>query len=82
MIRFLVKELKVGDVEDPDIYLGAVAWDWLQTEHGSWVKQYGKNLTYHQNVDHSTLSYAYKITADFEEPDALIYKLKWGDGVK
>jgi hypothetical protein len=79
MIRFLVKELKVGDVEDPDIYLGAVAWDWMQTEHGAWVKQHSKNLTYHQNMDPNTMSYVYKITADFEGPEALIYKLKWGD---
>lgn len=79
MIRFLVKELKIGDVEDPDIYLGAVAYDWLQTEHGSWVKQHSKNLTYHQHMDINTMGYHYKITAEFAEPDALIYKLKWGD---
>lgn len=82
MIRFLVKELKIGDVEDPDVYLGAVAWDWLQTEHGAWVKEHSKNMTYHQQIDHNTLCYNYRITADFEEPDALIYKLKWGETLR
>jgi hypothetical protein len=79
MIRFLVKELKVGDVEDPDIYLGAVSWDWLQTEHGSWVKQHSSRMAYQQNLDPNTMSYIYRITADFEEPEALMYRLKWGD---
>ena len=79
MIRFLVKELRVSDVEDPDIYLGPVAWDWLQTEHGAWVKEHGKNLTYRQTMDADTLSYVYRITADFEEPEAMIYKLKWSN---
>lgn len=82
MIRFLVKELKIGDVEDPDIYLGAVVWDWQQTEHGKWVKQYCRNMTYQQHVDVNTMGYNYKITADFEEPEALIYKLKWGDNIQ
>jgi hypothetical protein len=82
MIRLLVKELRVGDVEDPDIYLGAVSWDWLQSEHGAWVKQHSTRMTYQQNIDPTTMGYIYRITADFEEPEALVYKLKWGDVIR
>ena len=48
MIQLRVKMLRVGDVEDPEIYLGAVAHDWLQSEHGKYVKEKAKDLMYHQ----------------------------------
>jgi len=79
MIRVLVKTLKMGDVDDPEIYLGAVAWDWFQTEHGMWVKERASDLTYHQSIDPFSYGYAYNITATFNNEDALMYKLKWTD---
>lgn len=77
MIKVTVKCLSVGDVDDPEIYLGAVAYDWLQSEHGAWCKEHAKDLVYHQHVDHVTMGYKYAITAIFADEDALIYKLKW-----
>lgn len=77
MIRLLVKTLKLGDVEDPEVYLGAIAYDWLQTEHGAWVKSHARDLTYHSAMDPFSYGYAYNITATFEDDEALIYKLKW-----
>jgi hypothetical protein len=79
MIKLVVKTLKLGDVEDPEVYLGAVAYDWFKTEHGAWVKEHGRDLTYHGHVDRDTMGHAYRITASFEDELALIYKLKWGD---
>ena len=79
MIRVLVKTLKMGDVEDPEVYLGAVAWDWFKTEHGAWVKEHATDMTYHQAMDPFSYGFAYNITATFNDEDALIYKLKWND---
>jgi len=78
MIRIVVKELNVGDVEDPELYLG-VAWgDFAQTEQGKWIMNHGKDLIYHQDIDHSIFSYKYTITGEFTDEDALFFKLKWG----
>jgi hypothetical protein len=81
MIKLVVKTLKVGDVEDPDIYLGAVSYDWLQTDHGKYVKEKARDLTYHQIQPGSDYYYGYQynITAVFEDEEAVIYKLKFGD---
>ncbi len=79
MIKLIVKTLEVGDVEDPEIYLGAVAYDWLQTEHGKYVKEKARDLTYIRNIDYASYGYAYYITALFDDAEAVIYKLKWGD---
>jgi hypothetical protein len=82
MIKLVVKTLSVGDVEDPEIYLGAASYDWLQTEHGKYVKEKARDLTYHQKFPaDGTYYYGYQyfITALFEDEEAVIYKLKWGD---
>ena len=79
MIKLVVKTLKVGDVEDPEIYLGAVAYDWLQSEHGKYVKEKAKDLTYQSAPMSYDYGYQYYITAVFEDEEAVIYKLKWGD---
>jgi hypothetical protein len=77
MIKIVVKTLYIGDVDDPDIYLGAVVWDWQQTEHGTWVRDHATDMVYQQATDFNTMGYEYKIVATFEDQDALIYKLKW-----
>lgn len=79
MIKIVVKELTLGDVDDPEVYLGAVAWDWLQTEHGKWCKEHATDLVYHQFIDHMTYGYKYYIKATFNDEDGLIYKLKWAN---
>lgn len=80
MIKLTVKTLRVGDVEDPEVYLGAVAYDWLQTEHGKYVKEKAKDLTYNQApLNDGYYGFQYYITALFEDEEAVIYKLKFGD---
>jgi hypothetical protein len=80
MIKLVVKTLRVGDVEDPEIYLGAAAFEWLVTDHGKYVKEKARDLTYHQSpMANDYYGYQYHITALFEDEDAVIYKLKWGD---
>ena len=79
MIKLVVKTLRLGDVEDPEIYLGAAAWDWFQTDHGAWVKERSLDMVYNQYIDNLSYGYAYNITATFNKEDALIYKLKWSD---
>lgn len=79
MIRLVVKTLKVGDVEDPEIYLGAVAYDWLQSDHGKYVKEKATDITYHRAPMSIDYGYQYSITALFEDEEAVIYKLKWTD---
>lgn len=81
MIKLVVKTLKIGDVEDPEIYLGAVAYDWLQTDHGKYVKEQARDLVYNQAPFHAMGNYGYQyyITALFEDEDAVMYKLKFGN---
>ena len=79
MIRLTLKVLNIGDVEDPEVYLGAVVWDWFQSEHGAWCKDNVKDLAYVKHIDHNTYGFSYAITGMFTKEEALMYKLQWGD---
>lgn len=82
MIELVVKELRLGDVDDPEIYLGAAAYDWLQTDHGQWCKLHSTDLTYRQEpfvLSEGYYGTRYLIIAQFDKENALIYKLKWSN---
>lgn len=79
MIRLTLKTLNVGDVDDPEVYLGAVVWDWFQSEHGAWCKEHAKDMTYQHHIDHDSYSHSYAITGMFTNEDAFLYRLHWGN---
>ncbi len=79
MIRLTLKVLNVGDVEDPEVYLGAAVWDWIQTEHGAWCKENAQDLVYSSFINHQSYTTSYAITGLFSEEDAFLYKLQWGN---
>jgi hypothetical protein len=63
--RHLVHTLRLGDVEDPDIYAAAPIWDWQQSEQGKWVMSNGFDPTYIIQTDHLTFGYIVAIHAHF-----------------
>lgn len=79
MIKISVKTFNLGDVEDPEVYLGAAWYDFEQTEQGQWIKKNAIDLVYHQYLDHASYGYKYTVTGTFNDEDALFYKLKWGN---
>ena len=36
-IECVVHTIKMGDVEDPDLYVADPIWKWQQTEEGQWI---------------------------------------------
>jgi hypothetical protein len=79
MTRVVFKTLKLGDVEDPEIYLGAAVWDWFQTEHGAWVREHARDLVYVSTIDYASMGHTYKIAGLLEDEDEFLYKIKWGE---
>ena len=74
----VVAKLRVGDVEDPDIYLGAVSYEWLQTEVGQWARENSvEPLTYHQYGDPFHWGFTYAITARLSEQNITYFHLKF-----
>ncbi len=61
--RRVVYRFRMGDCEDPDIYIAAPIHEWQQTEQGKWVMTHGKDQVYHLNADPITYGYLAVITA-------------------
>jgi hypothetical protein len=77
MIKLPVKILKIGDVEDPDIYLGAAWYDFEKTEQGQWLKNHARELVYQQSLESWYMGYIYTVYGVLDDEDAVYYKLKW-----
>jgi hypothetical protein len=59
----VVHKFRLGDCEDPDLYVAQPIYEWQQTEHGKWVMTHGRDQQYHMNMDPLTYGYAVVITA-------------------
>jgi hypothetical protein len=77
-----VHEIKMGDVEDPDIYVAAPIWEWQQTDAGKFVIEHAVDKPYWiQRRDQSSYHLLYHIMARLSESDETFWRLKW-DGLK
>ena len=61
--RHIVHKFRLGDCEDPDIYVAQPIYEWQQTEHGQWVMKHGRDQQYHLHMDYLTFGYQVTITA-------------------
>ena len=67
----------ISDSDDPDILVGFVLNEWLQTPKGQFCKQ-NFDMTYHLQPDPAGWSYRCTVTTDIEPgPVATELFLKW-----
>jgi hypothetical protein len=61
--RRVIHKFRLGDCEDPEIYVAQPIYEWQQTEHGKWVMKHGRDPTYHLHADPITYGYQVVITS-------------------
>ena len=77
-ITYIVKKLKVGDVEDPDIYVGQYIWEWQESDAGKWIMENSRPLpSWHRSIDHMTYGYQYDIRAYLTPEQITYFELKY-----
>ena len=75
-----VHTIKMGDVEDPDIYVAAPIWEWQQSDAGRFVMEHAVGKHYWtQHMDLSSYHQVYCIMARLSEQNETFWKLKWGN---
>jgi len=75
-----VHEMRVGDVDDPDIYVAQQIWEWQQTAAGEFVMGCAVDKPYWvRATDYAVYGHVYRIVARLAEPDELFWTLKWGN---
>jgi hypothetical protein len=74
----LVHIIKMGDVEDPDLFVAEPIWKWQQTEAGQWIMENAIDRpSWHRHVDHTSYGHIYQIRADLTPEQLTYYKLKF-----
>ena len=74
-----VLEITIGDVEDPDIYVGQNIWEWQQTAAGEFVMENAVEKPYWtRRMDYASYGHKYRIMARLGEQHETFWTLKWG----
>jgi hypothetical protein len=77
-MKYIVKIIRMGDVEDPDIMVAQPIYEWQKTEAGKYVMENSKpEPMWHRRFDVSTYGYEYAIQAELTPEQITFYKLKF-----
>jgi hypothetical protein len=78
-IRTVLHEFRMGDVEDPDIFVAAPIYDWQQTEAGKWCMKncVPESVSYGYGVDPYNYGYRVCIYGDLAEHDFTYFSIKY-----
>jgi hypothetical protein len=75
----VLHEFRMGDVEDPEIYVAQPLCEWEATEVGEWCHRHATDLTWHLRGDPSYLGYRVIVTGNISDKDWAFYLLKFKD---
>jgi len=78
IISHTVHVFRMGDVEDPDLYVAQPIYNWQQTEAGKWVMENSApKPSWHRIISYDTYGYLYQIKAYLTHKQLTYYKLKY-----
>jgi hypothetical protein len=77
-----VHEIRMGDVEDPDLWIADPIWKWQQSDAGKFVMEHAVEKPYWtRHMDFNSYGHLYRVIARLSEQNELFWTLKWG-GIK
>jgi hypothetical protein len=75
-----VHEIRMGDVEDPDLFVASPIWEWQQTLPGKFVMEHAVEKPYWiSSVDYASYGTMYKIIARLSEQNETFWRLLCSD---
>ena len=74
-----VHEIRMGDVEDPDLFVADPIWQWQQSDAGRFIMENAVDQPYWtRGIDHNSYGHLYRIVARLSEQNETFWSLKWG----
>ena len=74
-----VYEIRMGDCEDPDLFVADPIWKWQQTEAGQFIMEHAVEQPYWTHrTDYHSYGHLYRIMARLSEQNETFWSLKWG----
>ena len=76
--KVCVHQIRMGDVDDPDLYIAEPLYKWEKSEEGQWIMKNSKEQPmYTKQTDYDWYGHTYKIIAWLEDKDLTYWKLKY-----
>lgn len=77
-MEVIVKQIRMSDCEDPDLFVSQPIYEWQQTEAGKYVMKHSKpEPMWLRSFDTNTYGYLYSIKAYLTPEQLTFYKLKF-----
>ena len=78
-ITHVVHTIRMGDVEDPEIYAAGPMWDWQNSDQGTWCFEHALPNSLEYRIDTDIASYGYRVAiiGHFRKEDLVYFYLKW-----
>jgi len=74
-----VHEIRMGDVEDPDLYVAQPIYEWQESDAGKFIMEHAVDKPYWiRQADISSYGHLYRIIARLSEQSETYWKLRWG----
>jgi hypothetical protein len=71
-----VHEIRMGDVEDPDLMVASPIWEWQQTRAGMFIMEHAEDKPYWtRTMDYNTYGHVYRIMARLSEQNETFWRL-------
>ena len=75
----IVHTIRMGDVEDPDVFVAQPMHEWMESDAGKFVMEHAVDKPYwHRTVDLYSYGHRYDIVARLSEQNETFWRLKWG----
>ena len=79
-ITQVVHTIRMGDVEDPDLYVAQPIYEWQESDAGKFIMEHAVEKPYWtRQADISSYGHLYRIMARLSEQDQTFWTLKWGN---
>ena len=69
--------IRMGDVEDPELYAAQPIYEWQQTDQGKWVMENCPDPKFNVSGDPATFGFRIDLYGDIEDIKATEFYLKW-----
>lgn len=77
MRTIVFHSIRMGDVEDPELYAAQPIWEWQQTDQGKWVMKNCSDPKFNVNSDPATFGFRIDLYGEIEDIKATEFYLKW-----
>jgi hypothetical protein len=78
--KVIVHRIRMGDVEDPDLYVAQPLWEWQESEQGKFVMENSLSQPeWHRYNSMFDFGWTYAVMAELDSKKLAEFYLRWGN---